>query len=233
MKTQMKRALWFLILLALLSAPHLASAYYDPGVQRWMNRDPVQEWGGPNVYTYVGNNPINAVDPYGLLTAVVIGGPSPASPEHPSGNPFGHAGIAFTGQGVYSFGSTEPLGSDLTAYLNDEALRRDSTVYILNTTPEQEQAMIAYLKKPKRKPLPRYPDNCAYRTTEALKAGGVAPAGLTHMPHSDSFDLGENVNGNWPSLIGDALEEAGTLQIFVPKGTTLPAKFLTGFNPKP
>jgi len=53
------------------------------------------------------------------------------------------------------------------------------------------------------------------------------------MPHSDSFDLGENVNGNWPSLIGDALNNAGALQISVPKGTTLPANFLTGFNPKP
>jgi uncharacterized protein RhaS with RHS repeats len=58
--------LGFLTLLAVLSGPHLASAYYDPGVQRWINRDPVQEWGGPNVYTYVGNDPINYVDPLGL-----------------------------------------------------------------------------------------------------------------------------------------------------------------------
>ena len=103
----------------------------------------------------------------------------------------------------------------------------------MNTTPEQEQAMIDYLNKQKGKKLGRYPDNCAHRTTEALKAGGAAPPDLTRMPHSDSFDLGENVNGNWPSLIGDALKNAGALQIPVPKGGALPANFLTGFNIKP
>jgi hypothetical protein len=41
MKTQMKPMIWSLALLALFSTPHLASAYYDPGVQRWINRDPL------------------------------------------------------------------------------------------------------------------------------------------------------------------------------------------------
>ena len=44
MKTQIKPMIWFLTLLALFSAPHLASAYYDPGVQRWINRDPLGDY---------------------------------------------------------------------------------------------------------------------------------------------------------------------------------------------
>ena len=45
MKTQMKPMIWLVTLLALFCAPHLASAYYDPGVQRWINRDPCGEVG--------------------------------------------------------------------------------------------------------------------------------------------------------------------------------------------
>ena len=45
MKTQMKRLLGFLTLLALFSVPHPASAYYDPGMQRWINRDPLATAG--------------------------------------------------------------------------------------------------------------------------------------------------------------------------------------------
>jgi RHS repeat-associated protein len=40
--------------------------YYDPNLQRWPNRDPIQEAGGLNLYAYVGNNPISGVDPLGL-----------------------------------------------------------------------------------------------------------------------------------------------------------------------
>ena len=40
--------------------------WYDPNLQRWLNRDPIQEAGGINLYGYVGNNPEDFVDPYGL-----------------------------------------------------------------------------------------------------------------------------------------------------------------------
>lgn len=91
MKTHQKPLLRFLILLALVSAPHLASAYYDPGVQRWINRDPLGESGfetarclvppqlrrllppgeylqGANLYGFLQNRPLSAVDPEGLAS---------------------------------------------------------------------------------------------------------------------------------------------------------------------
>ncbi|HZT22344.1 MAG TPA: RHS repeat-associated core domain-containing protein, partial [Verrucomicrobiae bacterium] len=40
--------------------------FYDPNLQRWLNRDPLQELGGLDLYGFVANNPINFYDPYGL-----------------------------------------------------------------------------------------------------------------------------------------------------------------------
>ena len=40
--------------------------YYEPNLQRWLNRDPIGEDGGINLYGFVGNNPISLIDPYGL-----------------------------------------------------------------------------------------------------------------------------------------------------------------------
>jgi len=55
--------------------------FYDPNLQRWPNRDPINELGfqvlhqgagsatgssGPNLYTFVSNEPVSAMDPFGL-----------------------------------------------------------------------------------------------------------------------------------------------------------------------
>jgi RHS repeat-associated protein len=36
--------------------------FYDPTVQRWLNRDPLGEWEGPNLYSFVHNKPVVEVD---------------------------------------------------------------------------------------------------------------------------------------------------------------------------
>ena len=39
------------------------------GRHEWLNQDPIQERGGINLYAYVGNNPVNKIDPLGLFGA--------------------------------------------------------------------------------------------------------------------------------------------------------------------
>ena len=40
--------------------------FYDPATQRWLNRDPIGEDGGVNLYGYVENDPLSNVDFFGL-----------------------------------------------------------------------------------------------------------------------------------------------------------------------
>jgi len=42
--------------------------FYSPALGRWTTRDPLEEDGGINLYGFVENNPVNAVDPWGLAT---------------------------------------------------------------------------------------------------------------------------------------------------------------------
>ncbi len=39
--------------------------FYSPGLGRFINRDPIGEAGGLNLYGFVGNSPTNRVDPFG------------------------------------------------------------------------------------------------------------------------------------------------------------------------
>ena len=81
MKTQLKSLLRALGAVVLLAAPNPASAYYDPGVQRWINRDPAADAGflvfpvsessrapkGETAdYAFLKNDPINRSDGAGL-----------------------------------------------------------------------------------------------------------------------------------------------------------------------
>jgi RHS repeat-associated protein len=40
--------------------------FYSPGLGRWVNRDPIGERGGINLYGFAGNTPIQQIDPLGL-----------------------------------------------------------------------------------------------------------------------------------------------------------------------
>ncbi|HLO65538.1 MAG TPA: RHS repeat-associated core domain-containing protein, partial [Holophaga sp.] len=40
---------------------------FDPEVSRWISRDPIEEFGGVNLYVYSANSPTNYTDPLGLF----------------------------------------------------------------------------------------------------------------------------------------------------------------------
>jgi RHS repeat-associated protein len=45
---------------------------YDAELGRWLNRDPIGELGGTNVYGYLDTNPIGSVDPLGLTPELLF-----------------------------------------------------------------------------------------------------------------------------------------------------------------
>ncbi len=49
-----------------LACVPLAQAFYNPSTGRWLNRDPIEENGGINLYCFVQNNSIDEIDPIGL-----------------------------------------------------------------------------------------------------------------------------------------------------------------------
>jgi hypothetical protein len=133
-----------------------------------------------NLFRYCGDDPVDDSDPMGLDTAVAIGGGRwDGWTDIP--NPLGHASLALTGQGTFSFGTTTPQGTNFTTFLADQSGHRFTNVYILKTTSAQEAAMKRSLENSAKKgslpnifkdPAGAHNDNCATRTADALRAGG-------------------------------------------------------------
>jgi hypothetical protein len=59
--------------------------YYEPSLQRWVNRDVLQEVGSFNLFLFCRNRAINRVDPFGLLDVGPSAPPTttPTSPRIP------------------------------------------------------------------------------------------------------------------------------------------------------
>jgi uncharacterized protein RhaS with RHS repeats len=83
-----------------------ASAFYDPSLGRWINRDPIGEAGGLNLYTFVQNRPVNAVDRNGLDIWIII---YPDFPYH-------HGVIGDDGRGGYWYTDFGPTPGSWAIY---------------------------------------------------------------------------------------------------------------------
>ncbi|MEY2493509.1 MAG: hypothetical protein QOJ45_1, partial [Verrucomicrobiota bacterium] len=160
---------------------------YQPELGRFLQPDPKEFAAGDyNLYRYCHNDPVNRNDPFGLYTAVIVG-----LQRDDSDNVFGHVAVAMTGQGVFSYGTAKTdWAASATGFVSSQSEHRTQFVYTVATTPGQEQAIRqsldaqnkAQLPDVKKDPVGGYKDNCATRTSEALKAGGI-DIGKAHTPN--------------------------------------------------
>jgi RHS repeat-associated protein len=71
MKSKPQRLFHGLTLTILFTISYSASAFYDPTIGRWISRDPIKEQAGVNLYGFVANTPVNALDVRGLAKRTV------------------------------------------------------------------------------------------------------------------------------------------------------------------
>lgn len=193
---------------------------YDSAVGRFVESDPIGLDGGINTFTYAEDSPVRWIDPTGRDIAVIENGPT-------SGNPIGHTAIAVTGAGVYSYGNNTPAGSSLATYVLSQATERNTTIYILSTTPEVDAAVIQYEQQYPNTRLPGdfwsifFSNNCSVRANGALDAAGV-PYPIFN---------GSTVPPSQPGSAGFRAMAAGATVISIPRGTTTVPPELLQFEP--
>ncbi|VEA62816.1 protein RhsA [Salmonella enterica subsp. salamae] len=156
--------------------------YYSPGLGRYITQDPIGLIGGWNGYAYP-LNPVQHVDPLGLSTMIIGNGPVPD-------NPFGHAAAA-NRYGLMSSGTGDEMGASVSDYFKKMQPRRDTWIWIIDTTDEEEQCMMnkaidlnKNLKTISLGPLP-IANNCFSRTNMIFEACGFSnPSMNTNTPIS-------------------------------------------------
>ena len=150
--------------------------YYDPTTGRYVTPTRL-DWREESICLDTSEqNPIRSIDPFGLDIAVHYGFPQ-------GNNAFGHAAAAVTGSGVYSYGTKDPLGSSFTDYLENQATYRDSIIYILPTTKEQDDVFITAFMEARKKGGNAIKNNCADMVGAGLKAAGlIKPNAITTFP---------------------------------------------------
>lgn len=82
---------------------------YYPILGRWLNRDPIGEFGGLNLYAYVGNQPISRSDPSGLAGGGATGPILGPFGWGPSGPTWGNWGGWNYVNGTYGGGEFSPF----------------------------------------------------------------------------------------------------------------------------
>ena len=196
--------------------------WYDSKTGRFISEDPIGFKGGQmNFYGYVRNNPQNFKDPRGLDIVVIENGAT-------SGNPIGHTAIGISNIGVITFGNANPyvpgingIGGRLGDYLNRESPKRNTGMWIIHTSPEQDAAAfnkaleIGYFRPPLEGGTIAL-DNCSLRSNEILDAAGI--------PNNNWF-----LPDTFPGTAGSRAADYGGDYYYVPQGDT--ANIIPVFSP--
>jgi RHS repeat-associated protein len=172
---------------------------YDPDSGRWLNRDPISERGGVNLYGYVRNEPISGIDPLGHDVIVVFAGKAVWHQGHIAvliGN--NQSGWTYYSRNGYDRWPWQGGNSDFTrAHFDKFQEFKDSGVgdqydqaYHIRSGSDQDEAMIDYGEEHYDE---RYhsiippSNNCADLTEEILDAGGFPIAGNNQYPFYSDF----------------------------------------------
>ncbi|HEX6715743.1 MAG TPA: RHS repeat-associated core domain-containing protein [Pyrinomonadaceae bacterium] len=203
-----------------------------------------------NRFAYAINSPLVFTDKTGLDIMVIENHATGGRPGHSSdSNPMGHTAIAISGRGVYSMGNADKelqrdsknniLGGSVKDYLERELPRRDTTIIIIKTTPEQDAAAAQKLEEiaSSRAQLTVsgiLSDNCSVRVNEALDAAGVPKApGIVNPAGPSVYPAPTNLPGD----AGSRAMQVGNdpQKIEIPKNSSLPQSTLEAikqFEPK-
>jgi RHS repeat-associated protein len=140
-----------------------------------------------NRFAYSINSPLVFTDKTGLDIMIIENHATGGTSSGNVSNPFGHTAIAITGRGVYSMGNADRgdrqdskrniLGGGVMDYIERESPRRNTSITIIKTTPEQDAAIAKSMEdqaasKPQLTAGGLLTDNCSLRVNRALDAAG-------------------------------------------------------------